>query len=129
MINGERAHRKFWGVGVWGRRGQGEGSGIPDGDRELSQALSRGRVAPLLQLEKEGRDEGKEKVWEGSEERWWGEAWGQRSMKEKLRKEETQRQRKGRQREREKGRGSPCQKSREVLAGGRAHGWDPWVSS
>ena len=115
MVQERRESSGRWGVGACG---WGEGSGILGGDRELSQALSRGGVAPLLQLEKEGRDEGKEKVWEGSEERWRGEAWGQRSKKEELRKEETQRQRKGRQRERKKGRSSPCQKPRERLAGG-----------
>lgn len=77
-----------------------------------------GGVAPLLQLEKEGRDEARRKCGKEVRKGGGGEAWGQRSKKEELRKEETQRRSKGRQRERKKGRSSPCQKPREMLAGG-----------
>lgn len=106
---------------------QGMGSrAMESGDRKLSQALFRGAVAPFLQLEKDGKDEGKGRVWEGSEERWWGEAWDQRFKKQKSRKggkaEAENRQRK-------KGRRSLPRKPGEVLAGEKSLERGTWGSS
>lgn len=74
MMNDEGAQRNFWREWGLGVQRQGMGSrAMEGGDRKLSQALFRGGVAPFLQLEKDGKDEDKGRVWEGSKERWLGE--------------------------------------------------------
>lgn len=95
MMNGEGAQRKFWGVGRGWVQGQGVGSGT-DGDRKLSQALSRGGWHPSFSWRRtkgiKARGEGGKGVRRGG----WEKPRVRGPRRRSTGKEERQRQRTGR---------------------------------